>query len=112
MLRLVDAIPSIIGPRGKPGCARKHPAKLHADKAYDNQYLRAALRADRIGVRIARRGIESSQRLGRHRWVIERTLSWLMNYRRLVRRYERTPEHFLAIADIACTLTCYKHLTK
>lgn len=35
-----------------------------------------------------------------------------MNYRRLVRRYERTPEHFLAFADIACTLTCYKHLTK
>ncbi|MFE2499931.1 transposase, partial [Streptomyces scopuliridis] len=31
----------------------------------------------------------SSERLGRHRWVIERTMSWLTGYRRLNHRYER-----------------------
>ncbi|GAA1273931.1 hypothetical protein GCM10009677_28950 [Sphaerisporangium rubeum] len=51
------------------------PGKLHADKAYDRDDLRRWLRGKRIAVRIARRGVESSQRLGRHRWVIERTMS-------------------------------------
>ena len=73
LLPLVDQIPSIIGPRGRPGRPRKRPAKLHADKAYDSSPLRRALRARSITPRIARRGIDSSERLGRHRWVVERT---------------------------------------
>jgi transposase len=59
------------------------PQRLHADKAYDIPHLRKWLRGKRIGVRIARKGIESSERLGRRRWVIERTMSWLSGYRRL-----------------------------
>ena len=89
LLPLVDAIPSIIGPRGRPGRPRKRPAKLHADKAYDSGDLRQALRSRGITPRIARRGIDSSERLGRHRWVIERTFSWLLGFRRLGVRYER-----------------------
>ncbi|GAA3487633.1 hypothetical protein GCM10018987_17120 [Streptomyces cremeus] len=51
------------------------PQRLHADKAYDIPELRKWLRGKRIGVRIARKGNESSERLGRRRWVIERTMS-------------------------------------
>jgi hypothetical protein len=40
-----------------------------------------------IAVRIARRGIESSAALGRHRWVIERTMAWLFGCHRLGIRY-------------------------
>jgi hypothetical protein len=47
------------------------PQRLHADKAYDRPDLRKWLRGKRIGVRIARKGIESSERLGRRRWVID-----------------------------------------
>jgi IS5 family transposase len=65
LLPLIDAIPAIIGPRGKPGRPRKRPAKLHGDKAYDSSPLRRALRARGITPRLARRGIESSERLGR-----------------------------------------------
>ncbi len=36
-----------------------------------------------------RKGVDSSERLGRRRWVIERTMSWLTGYRRLNHRYER-----------------------
>jgi hypothetical protein len=32
---LLDAIPAIIGPRGRPGRPRRRPAKLHGDKGYD-----------------------------------------------------------------------------
>ena len=110
LLPLLDAIPPISS--GKPGRPRRRPTKLHADKAYDNQPLRAAIRARGIAVRIARKGIESSQRLGRHRWVIERTLSWLMRYRRLVRRYDLYAEHFTAFTTIACALICHRQLLK
>jgi transposase len=65
-----------------------------------------------IVVRIARKGIETSQRLGRHRWVIERTVAWLFGYRRLNIRYERKANHFSAFLTLAATLTCYKKLTK
>ncbi|WP_234363989.1 MULTISPECIES: IS5 family transposase [unclassified Streptomyces] len=71
------------------------PQRLHADKAYDIPELRKWLRGKRIGVRIARKGIESSERLGRRRWVIERTMSWLTGYRRLNHRYERHPRNYL-----------------
>jgi hypothetical protein len=50
--------------------------------------------------------IESSARLGQHRWVVERTVSWLSACRRLHRRYERKAEHFLTFVDIAVTLIC------
>ena len=62
--------------------------------------------------RIARKGVETSQRLGRHRWTIERTMAWLAGCRRLHRRYERKADHFLAFTSIACTLICYRRLTK
>jgi hypothetical protein len=51
------------------------------------------LRKRGIRHRIARKGIESSQRLGRHRWVAERTVSWPAGCRRLHRRHERKAEH-------------------
>lgn len=60
--------------------------------------------------RIARKGIESSQRLGRHRWTVERTIAWLAGCRRLHRRYERKAEHFLAFVGIAAALICYRRL--
>jgi transposase len=63
-------------------------------------------------VRIARKAVESSQRLGRHRWVVESCLSWLQRNRRLARRYERRAEHFQAFADLGCALLTYRRLTK
>jgi transposase len=75
------------------------PQRLHADKAYDRADLRAWLRGKRIGVRIARKGIESSERLGRRRWVVERTMSWLSGYRRLSPRYERDHRNYLALSQ-------------
>src|SRR5918998_2810207 len=83
---VLDAIPAIKGPREQ---LRKRPGKLHADKAYDFAYCRRALWQRGIQSRIARRGIESSERLGRHRWVVERTLAWLARFRRLAIPYER-----------------------
>jgi hypothetical protein len=57
-------------------------------------------------------GIESSERLGRRRWVIERTMSWLSGYRRLTHRYERNSRNYLALLGLAAALCCYKRLVR
>jgi transposase len=108
LMPLVQAIPAI---RSRRGPDRRRPDKLHADKSYDYPHLRAWLRARRITPRIARRGIETSEKLGRHRWVVERSLAWLTGYRRLTLRYERSARLFTAFLILAATLTCYKKLT-
>ncbi|WP_110943647.1 IS5 family transposase [Streptomyces niger] len=105
---LVRGIPPIRSCRGP---RRRRPAKLHADKGYDYDHLRTWLRERGIRHRIARKGIEPSKRLGRHRWVVERTVSWLAGCRRLHRRYERKAEHFLAFVGIAAALISYRKLT-
>ena len=104
----VDAIEPIKRPRGRP---RKRPKKLHADKGYDFPRCRKALRKRGITPRIARRGIDSSERLGRHRWVVERTLAWLGRYRRLTIRYERRADIHEAFLHLGCSLICLNYLS-
>jgi transposase len=104
----MDAIKPIKGPRGRP---RKRPDKLHADKGYASKKNRAALRRRGIKPRIARKGLESKQRLGRHRWVVERTHSWLNRYRRLKVRYERRADIHEAFLKLGCAMICWKRLT-
>ena len=112
LARLVDAIPPLRQPHHRPGRPRRRPAKLHADKGYDSWELRAECRRRGIAPRIARRGIESSERLGRWRWKIERSISWTFGYRRLTMRYERKARYFAAFLSLAATLTCFKRLAK
>jgi transposase len=57
-------------------------------------------------------GIESSQRLGRHRWVVERTFAWLARFRRLTIRYERRVDIHHAFLTLGCCLICFKQLTR
>jgi transposase len=111
LMPLVDAIPPIIGPRGKPGRPRNRPGKLHGDKAYDSSALRRALRSRGITPRIARRGIDASERLGRHRWVVERSLAWLLGCRRLGIRYERRADLLQGLLHLACALLCCRFLS-
>ncbi|KIZ15764.1 hypothetical protein SNA_20770 [Streptomyces natalensis ATCC 27448] len=98
------------------GRARRYPGSSGpaswADRASAarTDRLRRGLRSRGIAHRIARKCIESSQRLGRHRWVVERTVSWPAGCRRLHRRHERTAEHFLTFVAIAAALIGYRHL--
>lgn len=99
----IDAIEPIKRPRGRP---RKRPDKVHADKGYASKKNRAALRSRGITARIARKGVESKEKLGRHRWVVERTHSWLNRFRRLKIRYERRADIHEAFLKIGCALIC------
>jgi transposase len=104
---LLDAIPAIKTPAGQ---RRKRPHKLHADKGYDYPRCRQALTRRHIRVRIARKGIDSRVRLGRHRWVVERTLAWLNHFRRLRVRDERRADIHQAFLTLGCALICFKAL--
>ena len=106
---LIDAVWPIRQCRGRP---RKRPDKLYADKAYDHACCRAALRRRGIKDRIARRGLDSSQRLGRHRWVVERTLAWFSRFRRLTIRYERRANIHEALLSLAAALICWNFVQK
>ncbi|WP_369387237.1 IS5 family transposase [Streptomyces sp. CG1] len=106
---LLLGLPAI---RSRRGPRRRRPVKVRADKAYFSAEHLAWLRARGLIPRIARPGVESSERLGRHRWKIERSIAWLFGYRRLTVRYERKGSHFLAFLGLAAALTCYKKLAK
>ena len=98
--------------RGRVGKPRRRPHKLHADKAYDFPRARRALRARHIQGRIARRGIDSSAKLGRHRWVVERTFAHLNRLRRLSTRYERRKDLHDAFFTLGCCLLAFNHLSR
>lgn len=105
---ILDGLVAVKG-RGA-GRPRRRPAKLHADKGYDNRRVRRYLARRGITARIARRGVESSTRLGRYRWVVERSVAWLLSFRRLMVRYDRSATTITALTTLACTLICHRRL--
>ena len=106
-----DAISPIRRPRrGRP--RERRPKKLHADEAYDFPRCRKALRKRGISPRMARRGIESSEKLGRYRWAAERTLWWVNRFRRLKVRYERREDIHQAFLDLGCALICWRYVQR
>ena len=109
---LWETNPAVRGRRGRPGRPRRRPEKLHADKGYDYRRCRQYLYRRGINVRIARRGIEDKSKLGRVRWVIERTISWLLRFKRLGLRYDRTERTTLPLLTLACAVINVRRLIK
>jgi transposase len=105
--KVIDAVPGIRHGRGSP---RRRFKKLHADKAYDFQRGRLACRVRAILSRIARRGVETAEKLGKHRWVVERTFAWSRHFKRLTVRYERRADIHLAFLKLAACLICFSTL--
>jgi transposase len=105
---VLDDIPPVATPAGG---RRRRPDRCHADKGYDDRHCRGDLTRRGIKVRIARRDIESSERLGRHRWKAERTIAWLFGCRRLRVRYDRGSERFYAFGLLACCRLSFNRYT-
>ncbi len=105
----LDAVPPVGGQRGRP---RRRPHNLHADKGYDHRRCRRECRARGIVPRIARRGIDSSERLGRHRWKVERTLAWLAQFRRLAVRHDRRADVHLALTTLGIAVICMRQIRR
>ena len=107
LLPLVEAIPPIAGRRGRP---RKRPDIVQGDRGYDSQPHRIALRLLKIKSLLAKRRTPNGSGLGKTRWVVERTLSWLHQFRRLRVRYERRSDIHEAFLSIGCIIVCWNQL--
>jgi len=81
-----------------------------ADKGYDCQAARNLLAMAGIEARIPRRRDELSNHLGEIRWPIERTLSWLKQFRRLRIRWDRLDEIHEAFLQMGCLLITWRYL--
>lgn len=84
--------------------------KLYADRGYDSDPLRLALWLRGIRPRLARRNTAHGSGLGNRRWVVERTLSWLHQFRRLRTRFERRADIHQAFLTLGCALICWRSL--
>ena len=107
LLPLVDAIPRVRGKRGRP---RQRPKQVQGDRGYDSEPHRDELRARGIEPVLAKRNTPHGSGLGVYRWVVERTLAWLHQFRRLRVRYERRDDIHEAFLTIGCIVICWRHL--
>lgn len=107
LLPVIDGIPPVAG---KPGHPRQRPEKVYADRAYDSEPHREELRMRGIEPHLARRNTDHGSGLGIYRWVSERALSWLHQFRRLKTRYDRRDDIQEAFMKIAQALICFRAL--
>ena len=104
MLPLVLDMPEVAGKVGRP---KRKPAMVVADKAFDDESLRILLRWLGIKPVLPKRGTEEHG-LGVWRWFVERTISWLHQFRRLRIRWDRRPEIHQAFLTLAAAIICYR----
>ena len=107
LLPLLRRYPMVRGRRGRP---RTRPWAVVADKAYHSAMREAEVRSRGVEPLLPRRGLRDVLRLGRWRWVVERTVAWLRQFRRLRTRYERRDDVHLSFLSLACVLICHRKL--
>jgi transposase len=107
LLPLVDAVPEV---RGKPGRPRKRFEIIQGDRAYHSDPHRKALRERGSKALLARRNSPHGSGLGKYRWPIERTLSWMHQNRRLRMRDERRDDIHEAFMELGEAMICWSRL--
>ena len=102
---------SIVTKRPEP--TRNAPQHICMDKGYDYPEVRELLQDWGYTIYIPSRGREAKRRKkipgyrARH-WVVERTHSWLNRFRRLLIRWEKKAENYLAMLHLACAWITYR----
>lgn len=107
LIPLIDAIPKI---KGKVGAPAFRPDAVVADKAYTWLRNHVALGIRGIEAWLPEKGTDDDQHLGVFRWVggvVERTIAWLHQFRRLRVRYERRADIHEAFLTLGCILICH-----
>jgi len=109
-----------VGRRHRAGRPRQKPVRVIADKAYDSDPLRKRLR--RRGIELicphkknrVRPATQDGRKLRRYRrrWIVERTIGWLGNFRRLVVRYDRLLTIYRAFFHIACFMIVLRRVVQ
>jgi putative transposase len=101
-------------PVARPVPTPSEPQGLCLDKGYDYPEVPALAAAFGFTLHLRTRGEET--RAKRHagakarRWVVERTHSWLNRFRRLLIRWEKRPDTYLALLHFALGLITWRSL--
>jgi transposase len=95
---------------GKPGRPKEHPDVLYADAGYDSEPTRELLRWMGIEPKIRHGAGAHGSGLGKIRWVVERTISWLKGLRRMRVRYDRLRVIQEAWNTLAASVICFNIL--
>ena len=96
-------------PVPRPAPTPAHPQGLCLDKGYDFAEVRRTLDEFGFTAHIRSRG-EEAQAIKREagfkarRWVVERTHSWLNRFRRILIRWDKSPDNYIAFLHFACAL--------
>ena len=106
-----ETIESIVVERPEP--TPEEPQGMCLDKGYDYQAVRDILEEFGFTAHIRSRGEEAQeirQEAGRRarRWVVERTHSWMNRFRRILIRWDKKPENYIAFLHIACALIAFR----
>jgi transposase len=111
-MKLVRAtLESIVAERPEP--TPEQPQGLCLDKGYDFQEVRDILAEFGFTAHIRARG-EEAKAIKREagfrarRWVVERTHSWMNRFRRILIRWEKKPENYIAFLHFACALIAFR----
>ena len=107
LIPMADAVPPVAG---KVGAPRRRPDYLLADRGYDSDPHRHRLTARGIRPVIVRRRTPHGSGLGKFRWPVERTISWLHQMRRLRTRWERLPAMHDAFLQLGQAIICFRLL--
>ena len=97
----------------RPEPSDEQPQGMCLDKGYDYDDVRATLEEFGFTAHIRSRGDEAND-LARdaskraRRWVVERTHSWMNRFRRILIRWDKKPEHYLAFLYFACALIAFR----
>jgi putative transposase len=111
-MKLVRAtIASIVVERPEPTPER--PQGMCLDKGYDFQEVRDILAEFGFTAHIRARGeeaiaIKREAGFRARRWVVERTHSWMNRFRRILVRWEKKPENYIAFLHFACALIAFR----
>lgn len=95
----------------RPAVSAAEPQHLCGDKGYDYEDIRAGLKARGYTTHIPQRGEPKFTGERTHqpkRWVVERLHSWLNRYRRLLVRWEKSEQNYIALIYFAFALQLYR----
>jgi transposase len=106
-----ETLESIVVERPHP--TPQHPQGMCLDKGYDYDAVRATLEAFGFTAHIRSRGEEADQIMAdagkkARRWVVERSHSWLNRFRRILIRWDKKPENYVAFLHFACALVALR----
>jgi transposase len=108
---LEPTLQAIMVPR--PQATDEQPQGMCLDAAYDSETARQTLRQWGYTAHIRSRGQERDDKqkvpgYRARRWVVERAHSWMNRYRRLLIRWEKKPDNYLAMLHLACACICFR----